>query len=666
MIRNNTIFRRMAVVLMALFIVTGYSGMTESYAYAASKLTAKAPKVVNAGTTFKVKANKKAKWTVVKGKKVAKITGKKTGKTIKVKALKPGTFAVKAKAGKKTKKVTVKVIPALAVTPTTATVAVDEAVTLKSNNAVKWSVSDNTVIALSVSNSNSVTVKGLKEGTATVTAEDAKTAIKVSAKITVTKAVAKTATADEVTKIMNDTDDSTVLVDARPQEAYAGWALQGAKNGGHLKTADLYSARWLDCEYFSRNSTREKDLANFDKEFGLDPAKSYIVYDYGAANKEASKVADYFMKQGVKNVKVFDAKDMIDAGTDVVSYTNYDMFIPSEIVKDISDYKTGKDTELEPTTTAAISEADIDKVVLIDVSYGNVHESGYLADGHVPGAIHMNTNCYERPRMYVHEKKEKYGLEYSLIGLDEFRDDLCTEYGIDKDSIVIACSTDGRPLARLGYMLRSLGVKYYSMSGHYVAWNYNGYELDKKGIEEPKSVDSFGRSDIPYPEEIVWMDEVAEMIKANEYDPDNHTAGTLIGKKGYGGGTYSTYSYHDLMGGIPGGFMPQNIVSFENLDGTPTQKEIILASYEKNGIPTDKPIVHYCGDGWGAAQEAYDAQQNDLTNVKYWGQGTVVWTNQGMPFIAYDGKIYKYDKYSDSILNEAGETVKDSQIMKPE
>ncbi len=665
MIKYNTLLRKVAVVLMALFIAAGYSGLTGTNAFAASKPTVKAPKYVNAGKTFKATANKKATWSVVKGKKVAKITSKKSAKTVKVKALKAGTVTLKAKIGSKTKKVNVKVIPALKVKPASTTVVVKDSVKLTATNAVKWSVNNKSIAELVNSKSKTVEVKGVAKGNAVVKAKDAKTGVTVSVKIAVSDFAPAEASSDEVSAMMFDDDENTVLVDARPQEAYAGWKLQGAKFGGHLKGADLYSARWLDCEYFSWNSSREKELDKFNKAFGLDASKSYIVYDYGAAKGEAQKVANYFHDQGIKNVKVFDAKTMIDSGSNLDSYKNYDMFIPAEIVKDISDYKTGKDTELEKTTTDVIKASDIDKVVLFDVSYGNVHESNYLSDGHVPGAIHMNTNCYERPRIYVHEKREKYGLEYSLISLEEFRDDLCTEYGINKDSIVIACSSDGRPISRFGYMLRSLGVKFYGMSGHYTAWKYNGYELDKEGIEEPVSVESFGRSDIPNPDEIVWMDEVEEMMKKNGKNPDNHTAGTLVGKdtSAYGGGTYS---YHDLIGEIPGGFIPKNLISFENIDGTPTQRELILASYEANGIPTDKPIVHYCGDGWGASQEAYDAQQNDINNVKYWGQGNVVWTNQGKWFKAYNGQLYRYDKYTDTVVDAAGDVVTDPKIMKTE
>ena len=48
------------------------------------------------------------------------------------------------------------------------------------------------------------------------------------------------ATADEVTAFMEDSDEKTVLLDARAQEAYAGWSIDGAANGG-FPSATIHS-----------------------------------------------------------------------------------------------------------------------------------------------------------------------------------------------------------------------------------------------------------------------------------------------------------------------------------------------------------------------------------------------------------------------------------------
>ena len=461
------------------------------------------------------------------------------------------------------------------------------------------------------------------------------------------------ATKEQVEAFINDSDEKTILVDARPQESYSGWALEGAANGGHLKGAILYSARWLD--FKMDDERREKRLAEYNDAIVLSSENSYIVYDYDGTKGAALNVAKYFKKQGIENVKVFNAKDMIDAGENIEKYTNYDRFIPSEIVKTISDYKSGATDELNTAVTGAagITEANIDKVVLIDVSYGNVHESSYLADGHVPGSIHLNTNVYERPRSYTPEKREPYSIEYRLIPIEEFRDSLCPEYGINTDSIVIATSSDGRPLARFGFMLRSLGVKYYAMSGNMNAWNYNGYRLDTENIEKPESVDGFGSDKIAYPDEIVWMDQVKRILSGEE-------EGTVVGAA-----DFSTYRYHDLMGKIPGIVGEGTIIS-QNIDDTPPMRELILKGYSNAGISTDKLIVPFCGDGWAASRTAYNAQAVDVNNIKYWGEGWVVWSNSGNEFETYDGKLAHYDKYLDAVVDKDGNIITDENVMKAE
>ena len=86
----------------------------------------------------------------------------------------------------------------------------------------------------------------------------------------------ESATVSQVEEFLSDSDDNTMLVDARPQEAYSGWALEGAANGGHLKDAALFSARWLDCEY-SESSSREAYLERALKDQDITEDKEVIV-----------------------------------------------------------------------------------------------------------------------------------------------------------------------------------------------------------------------------------------------------------------------------------------------------------------------------------------------------------------------------------------------------
>ena len=466
-----------------------------------------------------------------------------------------------------------------------------------------------------------------------------------------------TATEEEVQGFMNDTDEKTVLEDSRAQESYAGWALEGAKNGGHLKNSALFSERWLDCDY-SGSAPRTAYLERAMEAQNITKDSDIIVYDYDG--EHAKDVASYFVEQGIKDVSIYQANDMIDAGTDLESYTNYDRFLPTEIVKSISDVKTGKSSELSEDAKAIIGD-NMDKVVLIDVAWGNAKASSYFSAGHVPGAVHINTDSYERPRVYVPEKRSDYAKEWRLISLEEFRDSLCPQYGITKDSIVILTGTSSSPQGRLGFMLRSLGVKTYAMSGLLTAWQYNGYDLDtdESTLVIPTSVDSFGSDAIANPDEILWMDDIKAILSGEK-------EGQVADNRGEDewNGEYSGYGYHDLAGKIEGSVWcsmgdEENGEYFTNIDGTARTQQELKAYMESNGLDTSKTVAFFCGDSWGAAQIAYWCQSVDLNNIKEWGNGWIPWSNEGNEFIDHNGNKVHYDKYLDTVLDENGKDVRD-------
>lgn len=471
------------------------------------------------------------------------------------------------------------------------------------------------------------------------------------------KSTVESATAEQVQEYMNDSDENTMLVDARAQEIYSGWALEGATSGGHLKSAVLFSARWLDCEY-SESASREVYLERALKDQNITADKDVIVYDY--TGKQASGVAEYFKKQGIKNVLVFRANELIDAGTDLELYKNYDRFMPTEVVKSISDVKTGKEKALSDEAKAVVGD-DPGKVVLVDVGWGNAEQSSYFSVGHVPGAVHINTDSYERPRVYVPEKRSDYAKEWRLISLEEFRDDVCTQYGITKDSTVILTGTATSPQGRLGFMLRSLGVKVYAMSGSLTVWNYNGYELDTKAdtLVTPEPVSSFGSDTIANPDEILWTDDIKAMLKGEVEGQvvDNRDQKEWEGK-------YSGYSYHDLAGRIDGSIWclqgsEKEGQFFENVDQTPRTQSELKAYLESNGLDVAKTMAFFCGDSWGAAKIAYWCQSVDLNNVKEWGNGWIPWSNGGNEFIDHKGNKVHYDKYQDAVLDKDGKDIGD-------
>lgn len=458
-------------------------------------------------------------------------------------------------------------------------------------------------------------------------------------------------------KVIKGEDTSTLLIDARTQESFSGWKLEGAKNGGHLKNALLFSSRWLDCEY-SEKAPRDAYLDRAAKDQGIEKDKNIIIYDY--QGKQSAFVADYLKNKGFNNIKVLKADKLIDDANNVESNKNFDMFIPSEIVKNISDYKTGKTKELSEDAKSIVGDS-IDKVVLVDVGWGNAKASSYFSQGHVPGAVHINTDSYERPRVYVPEKRSDYAKEWRLISLEQFRDELCPQYGINKDSIVIVSGTQNSPQARIGFMLRSLGVKVYAMSGNLTAWKYNGYELDKdeNTLVVPNSIDDFGTKEIENPDEILWTNDIKDILTGKK---DGQVADNR-GKKEFEG-TYTGYNYHDLAGKIENSiWCPQYSETegmyFENIDNTARTQNELLKHMKDYNLDTSKTVAFFCGDSWGAARIAYICQSTGIETIKQWGNGWIPWSNLGNEFIDHTGKKVHYDKYRDTVVDEKGNDVRD-------
>ena len=463
------------------------------------------------------------------------------------------------------------------------------------------------------------------------------------------------ATAAEVQAFMSDDDPKTVLLDARTQEAYAGWALEGAANGGHLKNAGLYSMRWIDCEYAGR-TPRQVTLDRQMADQGVTSDASVIVYDY--TGEQAPEVAKYLVSKGIKDVKSFKANELIDAGTDLVSYENYQMFVPVELVKSVSDVKTGKADSLSDEAKAVFGD-NVDNIIIFDNGWGNAFTSSYFSVGHVPGAIHMNSDTYERPRVYVSEKRSDYAKEWRKIPLEEFRDQVCPRYGITKDTVAILTGNSTACYARFGFYLRALGVKTYCMNGMLTAWKYAGYELDtaEDTLVVPTAVEETGLSEINSEE---YDTDMVKAILAGERE------GQIVDNRGKEewDGEYSGYAYHDLAGRIDGSYWccqgdEEGGEYFENLDGTPRTQEEYQKYLTDNGLDTTKDMVFFCGDSWGASMIAYWCNSVDIPTVKVWTTGWIPWSNEGNEFIDHNGVKVHYDCFQDAVLDENGKNVSD-------
>ncbi len=457
----------------------------------------------------------------------------------------------------------------------------------------------------------------------------------------------ETATKWDLLTYVNDNNDNTVVIDARLADVYSGWAVDGNKVGGHIKDAANVSAQWLTCSYSSNakeNKSRDEAIKLELDAQNITTDKKYIVYDTNG--KDAAKVAEYLTGKGYSNVRTYNAKTLIESGNvELSSYANYDLWVPAEVVKNISDHLVNL-TALSAQASKIVDGKDI---VLLDVSWGDEKESGYL-DGHVPGAVHVNTDDYETPAVYIDEKAEDYKWEWRLNS-DEKLLKLAADKGITKDSCVIITGYEPMATTRMAIILKYLGCdNVHVMSEALVGWDAQGYAYQKENVK-PGAVASFGVDTPQNPDLIDTIAEAKEKLGTAQYQLiDTRTIEEW-------NGTSTGYGYHDLAGRIAGTIHSESGIGYSssmyyyrNPDMSMRSQAALESMWKTQGIDTGKHMAFFCGSGWRAAEETWDAMALGYTDVSLYSDGWIGWSNEGNPYLDKDGNTVHYDKTTNSVV----------------
>lgn len=464
----------------------------------------------------------------------------------------------------------------------------------------------------------------------------------------------RTATDADVKAAMNGTADNTVLVDARSTDSYQGWALGDAKRGGHLKNAVSYPATAVTNPVTpdkNEGTTVSDYQAQTIQDAGLTTDKKVIIYDTN--DTDAKTVADALVKDhgfSADNITTYNATKLINSGkAKVVKYKNYDLYVPAEVVNNIAQNKVGK---LDEYSDNAAKVVNGDDVVILDVGWGDETSdpdigSGYDA-GHVPGAIHVNTDEYETPKVYVPSKPEKYRTEWRLVSDDKLIE-LAENKGITKDSCVIITGYEPMATTRMGVILKYLGVEnVHVMSGAMNTYSAAGYDMET-GVNKATKTD-LGITKPENPDVIDTISEVKKEIKNDDYVViDTRTADEWNGKS-------SGYSYHDLNGRIPGTVLSEcgkgyssSVFYYRHADKTMRTANGIENMWAGQNIDKNKHLVFFCGSGWRAAETTWDAWVMGL-DASLYSDGWIGWSNEGNPYIR-NGKTYELNKATGKEVN---------------
>lgn len=257
--------------------------------------------------------------------------------------------------------------------------------------------------------------------------------------------------------------------------------------------------------------------------------------------------------------------------------------------------------------------------VVVEVSWGQGKE---YAQGHIPGAIHINTDEIEYDEFNARNATEpaKLGrsttIEQDLAkGLtavstlpknywnlypDRYLLPALSHMGITQNSRVIIYSHDVTAAARLAWTLLYAGVDDLRiLDGGLAAWKEGGYPVSS--TPHPRTpAPSFGSETALHKEYLASIATVRDVILEKRKDAvvvDIRTRDEFDGKA-------APYSYIPTKGRIKGAFWgeagegPWTMESYVGKDGRLKEPADVAAMWKRHGITGDKAPYFYCGTAW--------------------------------------------------------------------
>ncbi len=411
-------------------------------------------------------------------------------------------------------------------------------------------------------------------------------------------------TTSEVQEALNNTD--ILLTDIRNPEAYNGWTLERETRGGHIAGAKNFPFEWTAYHF---------ELHDLLKEKGITKDKTIIIYGYDSA--KAEQFAQILSNTGFNQLFVypyFTDEWSPDESKPMNRLPRFDHLVSPHWVDEL----------LEGNRPAHYRGKDF---VIAHAHYDYIDA---YREGHIPGAIALNTSDLEDPVTWNRRTPEE--LRQVLLNHGITTETTVVLYG----KFAFPDNRDPYPGQSAGHLgaMRCAAILLYAgvedvkiLNGGFSRWEAAGLEVSTE-TTEPSPVEAFG-SEIPkHPEYFVDLAEAKAMIKDKNSD--------LVSIRSWNEiiGEVSGYNYIEKKGRIPGavfgncGTDAYHMENYRNVDHTTREYHEIEEHWKKYGISKDKHLAFYCGTGWRGSEAFINAFLMGSPKISVYDGGWMEWSSQ--------------------------------------
>lgn len=273
------------------------------------------------------------------------------------------------------------------------------------------------------------------------------------------------------------------------------------------------------------------------------------------------------------------------------------VFVSAEWVKSVID---GKQDESK-------------KFVIAEAAWGSAADSPDYNNGHLPGAIHVDTASIEGEPLW------------NIKTPEEVEKALC-DAGITHDTVVILYGPDPSGVARVAHAYLWAGVENVKiLNGSLNAWKAAGYELEKEP-NEAKPVKEFGVKVPAHPEFVLSLEDAKKNLEGN----DNFKLVSIRSYDEFIGKT-SGYSYIPKAGEPKGavwgkgGSDAYHMEDYVKEDGTYINLDEMKALWSELDFSLENELSFYCGTGWRASIPFLIMYENGYENMSVYDGGWFEW-----------------------------------------